>query len=49
MIKHERLEKNTGLLLLFTLAVISIGGLIEIVPFSTLMVRLKKLKRTSQK
>ena len=32
MIKHERLEKNTGLLLLFTLAVISIGGLIEIVP-----------------
>lgn len=32
MIKHERLEKNAGLLLLFTLAVISIGGLIEVVP-----------------
>ncbi len=32
MIKHERLEKNAGLLLLFTLVIISIGGLIEVVP-----------------
>ncbi len=32
MIKHELLEKNSGLMLLFTLVIISIGGLIEIVP-----------------
>ncbi len=32
MIKHEVLEKNAALLLIFTLAIISIGGLIEIVP-----------------
>ena len=32
MIKHERLETNSGLLLLFIMVIISIGGLIEIVP-----------------
>ncbi len=32
MIKHERLETNSGLLLLFVLVIISIGGLIEVVP-----------------
>ena len=30
--KHESLEVNAGLLILFTLIVISIGGLVEIVP-----------------
>ncbi|NLD09008.1 MAG: cytochrome-c oxidase, cbb3-type subunit II, partial [Xanthomonadaceae bacterium] len=30
--KHERLETNSGLLLLFIMVIISIGGLIEIVP-----------------
>ena len=30
--KHSILEKNAGLLLIFTLVIISIGGLIEIVP-----------------
>lgn len=30
--KHASLEKNAGLLLIFTLIIISIGGLIEIVP-----------------
>lgn len=32
MIKHEQLEKNSGLLLVLTLVIIAIGGLIEIVP-----------------
>ncbi len=32
MIKHERLETNSGLLLLFVFVIISIGGLIEVVP-----------------
>ena len=32
MIKHEQIEKNSGLLLALTLVIISIGGLIEIVP-----------------
>ena len=30
--KHDKIEKNLGLLMLFTMAVISIGGLVEIVP-----------------
>ena len=29
---HEIIEKNLGLLVIFTLIVISIGGLVEIVP-----------------
>lgn len=32
MIKHESIETNAGLLLVLTLMVISIGGLVEIVP-----------------
>ena len=32
MIRHEQIEKNSGLLLVLTLVIISIGGLIEIVP-----------------
>ncbi len=32
MIKHESIETNAGLLILLTLIVISIGGLVEIVP-----------------
>lgn len=32
MIKHEQIEKNSGLLLILVLVIISIGGLIEIVP-----------------
>ncbi|OOG23085.1 cytochrome-c oxidase, cbb3-type subunit II [Thioalkalivibrio denitrificans] len=30
--KHERVETNAGLLIILTLAVISVGGLVEIVP-----------------
>ena len=30
--KHDNIEKNLGLLMLFTMVVISIGGLVEIVP-----------------
>ena len=30
--KHESIEINSGLLIVLTLAVISIGGLVEIVP-----------------
>lgn len=30
--KHDKVEKNLGLLMLFTMVVISIGGLVEIVP-----------------
>jgi cytochrome c oxidase cbb3-type subunit 2 len=32
MIKHESIETNAGLLIALTLAVISVGGLVEIVP-----------------
>jgi cytochrome c oxidase cbb3-type subunit 2 len=32
MMKHETIETNSGLLIILTLAVISIGGLVEIVP-----------------
>ena len=32
MIKHESIETNAGLLIILTLVVISIGGLVEIVP-----------------
>ena len=32
MIKHESIETNAGLLIVLTLVVISIGGLVEIVP-----------------
>ncbi|MGE5386322.1 MAG: cytochrome-c oxidase, cbb3-type subunit II [Betaproteobacteria bacterium] len=32
MIKHEQIEKNVGLLLVLTLLVVSVGGLLEIVP-----------------
>ena len=32
MIKHESSETNAGLLIVLTLIVVSIGGLVEIVP-----------------
>ena len=32
MIKHESIETNAGLLIILTLIVVSIGGLVEIVP-----------------
>ena len=32
MIKHEQIEKNVGLLIILTLLVVSVGGLLEIVP-----------------
>ena len=32
MIKHESIETNAGLLIILTMIVISIGGLVEIVP-----------------
>jgi cytochrome c oxidase cbb3-type subunit 2 len=45
MIKHERIEKNSGLLLLFTLVVISIGGLIEIVPLFYINDTIEEVKK----
>jgi hypothetical protein len=32
VIKHEQIETNAGLLIALTMIVISIGGLVEIVP-----------------
>ena len=32
MLKHEQIEKNVGLLIVLTLLVVSVGGLLEIVP-----------------
>ncbi len=32
MIKHEQIEQNVGLLIVLTLLVVSVGGLLEIVP-----------------
>ena len=32
MLKHEQIEKSVGLLIVFTLLVVSVGGLLEIVP-----------------
>ena len=32
MIKHEKIEQNTGLLIVLVLLVVSVGGLLEIVP-----------------
>jgi len=32
MLKHEQIEKSAGLLFVLTLLVVSIGGLLEIVP-----------------
>lgn len=45
MIKHEILEKNSGFLLLFTLVVISIGGLIEIVPLFYINDTIEEVKK----
>ena len=43
-IKHETIEKNTFLLLLFTLLVISIGGLVEVVPLFTIETTVEHVK-----
>ncbi len=32
MLKHEQIEKNVGLLIILTILVVSVGGLLEIVP-----------------
>ena len=32
MLKHEQIEKSVGLLIVLTLLVVSVGGLLEIVP-----------------
>ena len=32
MISHESIEKNLGLLIVLTLIIVSIGGLVQIVP-----------------
>ena len=32
MLKHDQIEKSVGLLIVFTLLVVSVGGLLEIVP-----------------
>ena len=32
LIKHEKIEKNSSLLLVLTLLTVSIGGLVEIAP-----------------
>lgn len=44
MIKHETIEKNSVLLLVLTLLVISIGGLIEIVPLFRIETTIEKVK-----
>jgi cytochrome c oxidase cbb3-type subunit 2 len=42
--KHEKLEKNSILMLVFVVLVISIGGLIEIVPLFRLETTIEKVK-----
>ena len=32
MITHDKIERNVGLLIVLTLLVVSVGGLVEIVP-----------------
>ncbi|GAA5094646.1 cytochrome-c oxidase, cbb3-type subunit II [Wohlfahrtiimonas larvae] len=52
MIRHEQIEKNSGLMLVLTLVIISIGGLIEIVPLffinDTIEVVKKEITETSR-
>ncbi|HKK06123.1 MAG: cytochrome-c oxidase, cbb3-type subunit II [Gammaproteobacteria bacterium] len=42
--KHERIETNAGLLIVLTLIVISIGGLVEIVPLSFIKGTVEEVK-----
>lgn len=44
--KHERIETNVGLLIIFTLIVISIGGLVEIVPLYYIDDTVEKVHKT---
>ncbi len=44
MIKHEKIEKNSMLLLVLTLIVVSIGGLVEIVPLFRMETTIEKVK-----
>ncbi len=43
-IKHEKIEKNVGLMLVLTLIVVAIGGLVEIVPLYTIKTTIEKVK-----
>jgi len=43
-IKHEKIEKNVGLMLVLTLIVVAIGGLVEIVPLYTIESTIEKVK-----
>ncbi|HHC71793.1 MAG TPA: cytochrome-c oxidase, cbb3-type subunit II [Thiotrichales bacterium] len=44
--KHEKIEVNAGLLILFTIIVISIGGLVEIVPLFFINSTVEQVKTT---
>ena len=44
MLKHEQIEKNSILLLILTVIVISIGGLIEIVPLFRIETTIEKVE-----
>ena len=49
MIKHESIETNTALLIVLTLAAISIGGLVEIVPLHYIEGTVEDVKRADGK
>ncbi|MBT3766198.1 MAG: cytochrome-c oxidase, cbb3-type subunit II, partial [Rhodospirillales bacterium] len=44
MIKHEKIEKNSFLMLILILVVVSIGGIIEIAPLYYLESTIEKVK-----
>jgi cytochrome c oxidase cbb3-type subunit 2 len=43
-IRHETLEKNAFLFLLFTVLVIAVGGLVEVVPLFTIETTVEHVK-----
>jgi len=49
MMKHESIETNAALLIVFTLAAISIGGLVEIVPLHYIEGTVEDVKNTDGK
>ena len=49
MIKHESIETNAGLLIVLTLIVISIGGLVEIVPLFFIDETIEQVKKPDGK
>ncbi len=43
-IKHEKIEKNVGLMMVLTLIVVAIGGIVEIVPLYTIQSTIEKVQ-----